>query len=572
MSTSDPKLKNLLLGVIAPVVVLSIGVGTFFLLQRPEPPKRAELGDNVPALLQVLPIAEVEKVRALAELSDSLNLPVTGTVVPYRELQLAAEVQGRIIEKDPKVRSGNYVTKGQILYRIDPADYELNIERLTRRLEQEQASLQELDQEIKNSERLLGVVEEQLTLADTDVERLESLGEKFSSAAELDAARRSRLTAMNQKVTVQNQLSASRTRRGRLELAIKTAETELQQANLDLERTVVESPVDGRIVNEQVEIDSYVQRGSLMVVIEDTEKVEVLATLRMDQLYWILDQKAVSAEELVNPVQASRYELPDTPVSVRFTAGNRENTVYQWQGRLDRYDGGGLDAQSRLVPVRIVVDNPSQYSVVGDAGEQNVGESGPPLLVRGMFVDAVVQTRPATPLVLVPELAIKPATMSYQAWKFVPNPQAIYYSKQALREKAQREEAAKKNADEPAETSAAPSKDDAASPANNSEEDEELPDPKDWASGFLQVVDNVRVVGTFVNASGQSEINGVTYSICEVSEGLEPGDRVIVTPLPGINGNGKDAVRVAKSKQTQQVTSDDTAETVAAKKVAAAQD
>lgn len=566
MSTSDQKLKSLLLGVVAPIVVLVIGVGTFFLLKRPEPPKRAELGDNVPALLQVLPIAEVEKVRALAELSDSLNLPVTGTVVPYRELQLAAEVQGRIVEKDPKVRSGNYVSKGQVLYRIDPADYKLDIERLTRRLEQEQASLQELDQEIKNSERLMEVVEEQLKLADIDVKRLESLGEKFSSAAELDAARRSRLTAMNQKVTVQNQLSASRTRRGRLELAIKTAETELQQANLDLERTVVESPVDGRIVNEQVEIDSYVQRGSLMVVIEDTEKVEVLATLRMDQLYWILDQKAVSADELVNPVQASRYELPDTPVTVRFTAGNRENTVYQWQGRLDRYDGGGLDAQSRLVPVRIVVDNPSEYSAVGDTSAETVGESGPPLLVRGMFVDAVVQTRPATPLVLVPELAIKPATMSYQAWKFSPEAEAIYFSKQALREKAQREEAAKMDPDKSEEPPAEASKDSDIENAGSDPQEEELPDPDEWDAGFLQVVDDVRVIGTFVNGSGQSLIDGVTYSICEVSDGLEPGDSVIVTPLPGINGNGKDAVRVAKSHSAERVTTKGAEKSVAAKK------
>ncbi|GAB5404985.1 MAG: HlyD family efflux transporter periplasmic adaptor subunit [Aureliella sp.] len=540
-------LRNIIFGGVIPLVFLLIGGGTFWLLQRPEPPKVAQLGDNIPALLNVLPIAEVKKVRALSELSQSLNIPVTGTVVPYRELQLAAEVQGRIMEKAPTVRSGNYVTKGQELYRIDPRDYQLNIERLTRRKEQELASLQELDQEIQNSQSLLDVVKEQLSLADGEVKRLESLGSGFASASELDAARRTRLTAMNQKVTVQNQLSTAKTRRSRLELAIQTAETELEQAQLDLERTVVTAPVNGRIVSEQVEIDSYVQRGSQMIVIEDTEKVEVLTNIRMEQLYWILDQHALSAEELVNPVQASRYELPKTPVNVRFNAGNREDAVYQWRGRLDRYDGAGLDAQSRTIPIRIVVDQPSEFKLLSNGEEEQQSEGGPPMLVRGMFVDAVIETKPATPLVLVPKLSIKPATMSYQIWKYTKDDQAIYYSRQALREKLQREEEAKAESDGSDTSNATPenssdSSEQDVSPATD--EENELPDPDQWQSGFLEIVENVRVVASFVTPEGDTMVDGTAYSICEVTTGINPGDLVIVTPLPGIEMGTQTPVRV----------------------------
>ncbi len=540
-------LRNIIFGGIIPLVFLLIGGGTFWLLQRPEPPKVAALGDNVPALLNVLPIAEVKKVRALSELSETLNIPVTGTVVPYRELQLAAEVQGQIIKKAPTVRSGNYVTKGQELYRIDPRDYELNIQRLSRRKEQELASLKELDQEIQNSQLLLNVVDEQLALADGEVERLESLGRGFASASELDGARRSRLTAMNQKVTVQNQLSAAKTRRSRLELAIQTAETELEQAQLDLDRTIVTAPVSGRIVSEQVEIDSYVQRGTQMIVIEDTEKVEVLTNIRMEQLYWILDQHALSADELVNPIQASRYELPKTPVNVRFSAGNREDAVYQWRGRLDRYDGAGLDAQSRTIPIRVVVDKPSEFKLLTDGMEEEQIAGGPPMLVRGMFVDAVIETKPATPLVLVPKLSIKPATMSYQIWKYTQDDQAIYYSRQALREKLQREEEAKANEDGTSEESNDKAGDGGAKGEDDTDDqsdEAELPDPAKWQAGFLQIVENVRVVGSFVTPSGEAMVDGTAYSICEVASGVNPGDLVIVTPLPGIESGTQTPVRV----------------------------
>lgn len=529
-------LRKIVFGGIIPLVFLLIGGGTFWLLKRPEPPKVAALGDNVPALLNVLPIAEVQLVRSLSELSESLNIPVTGTVVPYRELQLAAEVTGRILKKDPNVRSGDYVSKGQELYRIDPRDYELNIQRLTRRRDQELASLTELDQEIANAKLLLDVVGEQLSLSDGEVKRLESLGNGFASVSELDGARRTRLTAMNQKVTVQNQLSSAKTRRSRLELAIKTAETELEQAQLDLDRTTVYAPVSGRIVSEQVEIDSYVQRGTPMVVIEDTEKVEVLTNVRMEQLYWILDKHAVSAEELVNPAQVSRYELPQTPVNVQFSAGNRENAIYQWKGHLDRYDGAGLDAQSRTVPIRIVVDNPSEFTLLSEGEAEDQTNGGPPMLVRGMFVDAVIETRPATPLVLVPKLSIKPATMSYQIWKFTEDDQAVYFSRQAIREKRQREEDA---ASEEVVPQPAPQKE-----PESKKSEIELPNPSEWQPGFLSIVGDVRVVGTFITATGDTKVDGIAYSICEVAEGITPGDLVIVTPLPGIETGARTPIRV----------------------------
>lgn len=529
--------KNLLFGVVLPIIFLASGVGFFVLLERPQTPSIAPLGDNIPALLNVLPIAEVQSVRTLSELSETLNIPVSGTVVPYRELQLAAEVQGRIIEKDPTVRSGNHVSQGQVLYRIDPRDYELDIERLTRRRDQELASLAELQQEIENSQSLLEVVDQQLSLADIDVKRFESLGGNFASAAELDEARRNRLSAMNQKVTVRNQLLSSQTRSARLELAIKSAETELEQAALDLKRTVVTSPVDGRIVSEQVEVDSYVQRGSQMIVVEDTQKVEVACNIRMDQLFWILDEPKSSTEQIVSPAQVTRYELPTTPVRVRFRTSGRNESVYEWRGRLDRYDGAGLDAQSRTVPIRVVVDRPSDVTVIGDAGAEPASGGGPPMLVRGMFVEVIIEARPATQLLLVPKLSIKPATMSYQIWKFKPDDAAVFASRQAIRERALTSEQAESGEPRPAPRQAK---------KVQVENTLELPKPADWQAGFLQVVDEVRVVGAFVTPTGETEIDGIEYSVCEVDDDLESRDLVIVTPLPGIEGSGRDPVRVRR--------------------------
>ena len=58
----------------------------------------------------------------------------------------------------------------------------------------------------------------------------------------------------------------------------------------------ITAPIDGVIVLEEVEEDSYVNKGTLLVAIEDTSAVEVKCSLRMDELYWLWCQ-AFSGEE-----------------------------------------------------------------------------------------------------------------------------------------------------------------------------------------------------------------------------------------------------------------------------------
>ena len=562
------KLKNLMLGLVVPLLLLLVGVGVFVGMRPKEPSTFSGLKGDRASLLGAMQGAEVQRVRALSELSETLDIEVTGTVVPYREISLAAEVAGKVIEKDPSVRSGNIVQKGQVLLRIDPRDYELEIERLTQRRDQELASLAELSQDMQNTESLIENAKQEVDLAQAEVDRMQNLNRSVASQSEVDKARRSYLTARNQQLTLQNQLASLRTRRERLQLAIKLAETELTQAGINLERTTVRAPVDGRIVSEQVEKDSFVQRGTALLMIEDTEKVEVAVNLRMSQLYWVLDRNVVSSDSLLNAAQASRYELPPVPVKLRYSLSDRERLVFEWDGVLDRYDGTGLDPQSRTVPVRIVVDEPGKFRVNGrPAGEADY--SGPSSLVRGMFVDAVLQAKPATRLLLVPKLAIKPATLSNQIWKFVPDETAFDVVKKdnAVAET----EAAVASADvaEPSPPTPADDKADSTAPAA------EKLDPSQWQAGFLKVIDGVMVVGAFDAAIEEKDIKvplpaeaasaeeteaeeteaeeteaeepeaRVEYWICEVRDGaLAPGDQVVVTPLPGIEGDGWDTVRI----------------------------
>ena len=519
-------IKNLLLGFIAPAVLLAISIGAFMSMRPVEPPKVQPPGTDLASRLALLPAAEVRQVRALSEFSETLDIEANGTVVPYREIQIAAEVAGKIIEKNPEVRSGTLVKKGQLLFRIDPRDYELEIQRLTQLKDQEYSAQRELEQDVANAQRMLKLSEEEMQIAESEVKRFESLPNNFTSQTELDAARRSRLAAANQRTTVQNQMQSLQTRRTRLELAEKLVGTQLEQAKLNLSRCEVTAPVNGRIVRDQAEADSYVARGSSLIMIEDTEKIEVACNIRMDQLYWIFDQPATSTEQLLSTAQAGLFQLPPTPVTISYTLTGRESTHIEWQGVLDRVEGAGFDPQSRTVPCRILVEDPSKVLINGQPTSEMM-RGGPPSLVRGMFVEVKLHAKPATTLLLVPKLGVKPGNI---IWKYTPDTSVLDMKLKAELSSSNKDAA---NASEPAANADA-----TASAATQDDGRNQALIPEEWDAGRLEFLRDAQVIGPYsIQSPNDSAKKPEEYWICEVPQGLlSAGQFVVVSPLPGVRG------------------------------------
>ena len=343
-----------------------------------ESEQRAPADFSLTGRLKALPVVRVERLRSLESTSARLHLNAEGNVVPFRESRIASEIAGQITWKSDNCEAGNFVAKGDVLMRIDPTDYELEVQRLSRLKEQEYQALQEVDQEMVNTNRLIEVAKRDVELQQQELNRLVSLPENFASRAEIDQAERGLLQARQQLLTLQNQIDLSLKRRVRLQAAEELAATQLKAAEVNLKRTTIKSPIDGVIVREEADVNSFVSRGSMLLTIEDVSKVEVASRLRMDQLYWVLDQR-----EKDNQDSKRGYDLPDTEAIIEYKVSGRDDAVYRWQGRLLSYDGIGMDPATRTVPVRIVVDNPQQYvDQQGTVRETN----GPTPLVRGMYV------------------------------------------------------------------------------------------------------------------------------------------------------------------------------------------
>jgi RND family efflux transporter MFP subunit len=140
---------------------------------------------------------------------------------------IAPQVAGQIVEV--RVHDNQTVSKGDILYVIDPIDFEV--------------SLTSADAEVKNRE------------ADLQVKNAQS-------------ARRQALTTVSTSVEEKQQYAGTAKI---AEAALESAQAQLRQAKVNLERTQVRSTVNGRVTNLLMRVGDYARTGTSNISVVDTE-------------------------------------------------------------------------------------------------------------------------------------------------------------------------------------------------------------------------------------------------------------------------------------------------------------
>lgn len=393
------------LRIVIPVLVLFVGAAGMVVLAR-----QREIQTR-PAPERTAPLVET---LGLQPHTSGLDIEVDGLVVPYRELSLAAEVAGRVTFKAEECRGGNYVTQGTLLMEIDPRDYQFQVKQLQEELQQAESNLAELEAESRNLKEMIEVAEETQRLQAAELQRQQKLARRrVATATQLDESRRAYLKARSELLQLRKQLQMLDSRRSRLQAAQQLTQLRLEKARLDVQRTRVTAPVDGVVIQDMVEADSYVSKGTQLLTFEDTSKVEVKCHLKMDELYWLWlqaqssEKRAGQAAPLKDLSSVARrdYQLPRTPARVVYELAGRR---FAWQGVLSRYEGIGLDEATRTVPARAIVARPRQVRVLDAHGESLGRAAGPPALVRGMYVTVRLHAEPNIPLYTVPERAVRP--------------------------------------------------------------------------------------------------------------------------------------------------------------------
>jgi multidrug efflux pump subunit AcrA (membrane-fusion protein) len=417
----------MILKALAPAAIVAAGVGSFLLFGRQDkeqPPSAVDRG----VLVETAPVEKF---------SGQFTMQLDGIALPHRRIKLAAEVEGHITKKTDNARGGRHVAPGDPLFEIDPTDYQLAVERLKAQSLQSIEELAAVDVDIASTESLLSLATEDQELAERSLKRaLELSNRNAISETELDDAKRQELVSRNSLQTLRNQLSMLKQKRRTQLAATQLVAVQLKQAETDLARTSITSPISGSVVTDTVEIDDHVRVGDVLIELSDNSQMEIRCSLTIDQLFWIwlaggtigpnqaqLFNEPTSAQVrpdlLPNPDQPplisqnERLEIPPLPVFIVYEFGGQQ---VAWDGVLSRYEGSGLDAQTRTVPCRILVSQPTQARARVDESTSGAQAIAPPRLFSGMYVDIEIPIAAPVPLLELPLEAIRPGNSGRNVW------------------------------------------------------------------------------------------------------------------------------------------------------------
>jgi len=224
------------------VLAVSAGVAYWMFATKPSasssPPKQAK--------------AVLVEAQPLREGSQRAMVDGYGTVESFQRLTVQPQVGGQVVERHPDLIAGGQFTEGQMLFRIDPRDYELAVE-------QQKANLVRAEFELQLEEGNQVVAQREWKLLGETV--------KTSEAGRKLALREPHLQEKK--------------------AAVEAAKSMLEEAKINLERTTIKAPFNAIVLEESVEVGQLVSPGTTVAQLVNTDSFHVQVSVPVGELDWV---------------------------------------------------------------------------------------------------------------------------------------------------------------------------------------------------------------------------------------------------------------------------------------------
>ena len=330
------KLTDRLKRILLIVVILVAGVLVLIVLKTlRKPPAKKERQVLAPLLNAC--VVHAEDIQMLVR--------GLGTVEPKVEVQVVPQVSGQVVSCHKDFVNGGFFKSGDALITIDQRDYKLAVQNAEAAVATSQVYL---DRE----------------LAEAKVARQE--WEQLNPGSKPESPL----------VLREPQIAEAKAR-------LKASEAGLATAKLNLERTVISMPFNGRIASESLDVGQYLMAGQPVATVYGTEIAEIAVPLEDRDLAWF--DVPVSFN---NPASSSSVTGAKASVIADFAGGR-----HTWRGHVVRAEGR-INSTTREVNVVVEVTNPFEVS-----------DHRPPL-VPGMFVEIEIMGKPLKGGIPVPRYAV----------------------------------------------------------------------------------------------------------------------------------------------------------------------
>src|ERR1700759_454329 len=197
---------------------------------------------------------------------------------------MAPEVAGRIVELH--VVDNKYVSKGDLLLVIDPTNFRIAVSQAEAAVQQAQANVQNIEAQMTVQQAQINASHAQLqrghaalVFAQQQAERYQTLAkdgwgtvqnaQQFTSQLhQQEAAVQSAQENLNQAL---RQVESLKAQRLSAEAGLAQAKSQLNQAQVSLERTRILAPVDGYVTNLLAQLGDYVNVGVNTISLVDAD-------------------------------------------------------------------------------------------------------------------------------------------------------------------------------------------------------------------------------------------------------------------------------------------------------------
>lgn len=322
-----------------PLIVLLFFVLVVFVIKTTKPEARKR-GQRPPPTL----VVEVQEIQPQ---SYQVHLSSFGKITPTTQSQLSSQVSGQIVAVSENFKAGQFFSKGDVLVTLDDRDYNIRVQSASAERAQAQVAL-----------------DEEKALSAQAIKDRKNLG-TMSQASDY-ALRKPQMAAAQAK--------------------LQAADANLKQAQLDVERTRITAPYDGRLLTKKVSVGQVVSSSTALADIYAIDSAQVELPIKNSQLALINLPNNHLGEQRFNT----------SPITLL----NNEGGVAQaWSAQIARTSGA-------------IDENTQQISVIAEIS-QPFAKANKRSLNIGQFVTASIEGKIIDDALIIPNAAIYQGSYVY---------------------------------------------------------------------------------------------------------------------------------------------------------------
>ncbi len=336
--------KHVMIRIVICTLILLVGwAGMNGLASSKKPPTEAKTAER-PIKVQTMTVRPQDYPVAITGYGEARALTV---------VTLAPEVTGRVVYTHPNLKTGRIIPLGDVLFRVDPADYEAGLQEARAGVDQWQNSVARLKKQFGIDTQRLKTLERNAQLAKAEFDRIRRLlkVDRVGTRSGVDQAERAYNSASDQADQMDQAVSLYPLQIREAQSSLMSAKARFSLAETNLSRCTVNTPFDARIKSVSMETGQFVSTGQNVITLADDTVLEIQVSLdSRDARHWL------QFETPLNDHVSTAWFANLKPVecAIRWT---EDKNGYAWTGHLSRVVNFDQQTRTLTVAVRVTAES-----------------------------------------------------------------------------------------------------------------------------------------------------------------------------------------------------------------------